>query len=884
MDVKQLQLGTLTIDLNACVIRWPARNEELTPQEVLILKTLWAAPQHTCSQEDLYRAVWGYRSKPQGRALYYAMRRIRYKIEAEPSKPVYLKTVRNLGFRLDGVTAAEENPVETHPPATRLVPLPTYHTSFVGREAECAQMTEHHASEAVVTIVGPGGLGKTRFAIYWAHSLTAHRIAFCELLDVNNEEQFAHAISKALGFEASPHNDPAQLHLWIEQRCDLLILDNAEGVRQILPKILNQWVAQHPHIRVLITSRSPIKCHAEYVLPLPPLSHKNAMQLVSDRIARAGGKARAAEFLVRQLEGHPLLLELTAPKTAKLGPAIVTKHLIHQQNVLHSIDTSRPPRHQQLSNLLDSTYQELSAEHLLALQQLAIIQASFNLELCEVLLGDEAYLSIETLLGANLLRSEISASPIRWRIPIYVRSTMPAIPDIDRQQTLDRLCDYYESKAPALNTFSTLSPNQYQPLATELSALTAAWTWAETNRTPMSYAKISYLLAQSAHWAGFIVQVTEHLERTLQLLPEEHPYRPYLTLQWVSAAAQRATPEHVLKRLLPLLKQTLTPHERASCLHACVKLHAPCGDIAIALQRTDEGLRITKENGFETLERSFATLAVGYSTVSEPMVKARARAEFAKKLYRGIDALPEQLNLATQLNILDVYAGDLHTVLPRLAPFMEIDSVRPWVKVWRRFFWASIQFEVGDQELQPQTLRRIATDAEAQGMLGYQASTLRVLSKLLLTLNAPQQAYDTAKQTLETFQGSGFPKAQAEALVLAAQAALALGQFQDAWKHLVQLEPHAHYLWWPQAQLALRLLHARVQHQMGLDITKELPELDEAILNFEAPLYRGRYCHVRSVLAQEMKDSQGHVWWATHAQEALRHLRGGCPLDLLPLK
>ena len=108
MSPRQFNLGSRLVDLDASVIKTNQDEVTLTPQEVAILECLLNATQQTCSHEDLYREVGGFRSKPQGRAVHYALRRLRIKLEDDPEKANHLKTVRGRGYRLDNVTLARE--------------------------------------------------------------------------------------------------------------------------------------------------------------------------------------------------------------------------------------------------------------------------------------------------------------------------------------------------------------------------------------------------------------------------------------------------------------------------------------------------------------------------------------------------------------------------------------------------------------------------------------------------------------------------------------------------------------------------------------------------------------------------------------------------------
>ena len=164
--------------------------------------------------------------------------------------------------------------------------------------------------------------------------------------------------------------------------------------------------------------------------------------------------------------------------------------------------------------------------------------------------------------------------------------------------------------------------------------------------------------------------------------------------------------------------------------------------------------------------------------------------------------------------------------------------------------------------------------------MAYAATTRRVLVKLLICRGELDRAYALALKAVEASRKSGNQRAVASPLAVAAEAAVALGRHKEAWAHLVALEPVAHYLWRPHSQLRLRILRARVQHQMGVEIGAELPQLDEDILGFEAALYRGRYAWKRSLLAKELGDATGEARWLEHAKSAKSELQGGCPLDL----
>lgn len=243
------------------------------------------------------------------------------------------------------------------PPPTAPVPRPR--TSFVGRESDVAEVLAHLRHAPLLTLVGPGGVGKTRLALEVAARAAPAQAGFVDLGAVRDPAAVPSVVAAALG--AGPETAPAQALAHAGERDLVLVLDNCEHLLDAVTECVGLLLAAPGPLRVLATSRSPLGFGGEHVLPLAPLGvdgpESAAAQLFRDRAAAAGGgdgqpSQDAVARIVRRLDGLPLAVEIAAARTATLSVADVADLLDARLDHRSSGRRDVPLRHRSLAGLV----------------------------------------------------------------------------------------------------------------------------------------------------------------------------------------------------------------------------------------------------------------------------------------------------------------------------------------------------------------------------------------------------------------------------------------------------------------------------------------------------------------------------------------------------
>jgi predicted ATPase/DNA-binding SARP family transcriptional activator len=308
-------------------------------------------------------------------------------------------------------------PSSAAPLATRL-PVPP--TALVGRGLEIAAVAALLRTEArLVTLVGPGGAGKTRLAIAVAEQLASELpdgALFVDLSATSDPELLLATVAEALGVAEGALRD----HL--ADRAVLLVLDNLE---QLLPHVVPvaELLATSARVRVLATSRAPLQLSGEHEYPVPPLplppagatrlaelEHNEAVQLFSAR-ARAveptftlddAAAATVAE-ICRRLDGLPLALELAAARVKLLPPRQLLARLERALELLASGPRDAPVRQQALSATIRWSYDLLDEREREAFARLAVFAGGCTVEAAELVAGVELE-TLGALVGNSLLQ------------------------------------------------------------------------------------------------------------------------------------------------------------------------------------------------------------------------------------------------------------------------------------------------------------------------------------------------------------------------------------------------------------------------------------------------------------------------------------------------
>jgi predicted ATPase/class 3 adenylate cyclase len=263
--------------------------------------------------------------------------------------------------------------------------LPRQSTSFVGRHDDLARVEALLDKGAVVTIVGAGGIGKTRLALeIAANRLNDERDGawFADLSAVGDPALIAGTILSAVGGEASPGGEPLEdLLAYLERRELLLILDNSEHLVSAAAAVVARIVARCRHVTILATSRQPLDITSERLYRLDSLDLQSATELFVDRARAAnpafvaGSKAAAIEDICTRLDGIALAIELAAARTRTMSVENVASHL---ELRLLAGGRDRRPRQQTMRALIDWSYDLLSEEEQETLRRAGVFLRGFT--------------------------------------------------------------------------------------------------------------------------------------------------------------------------------------------------------------------------------------------------------------------------------------------------------------------------------------------------------------------------------------------------------------------------------------------------------------------------------------------------------------------------
>ena len=359
-----------------------------------------------------------------------------------PGGDRWIETLPRRGYRFVGPVAALPDPDERDSNRSN---LPEPATSFVGRERDLVEIKRLLPTKHLVTVVGAGGIGKTRLALQVAKEVVdAYRdgVWFVDLGSLRDPALVPRSVAQVLGVPeraGKPLTDALCAHLRRLQI--LLVLDNCEhlvgGVAQLADALLNKAA----DTTILATSREPLRTSGEQVYPLNPLSlpemganvetmaQSEAVQLLVDRVQRqlpdfelTAARAPAVAELSIHLDGIPLALELAAARARSLSVEQINVRIADRFRLLTGGARTALPRQQTLRATLDWSYDLLAEAERVVLRRLAIFPGSFAVEADSAVASDtsiDEFAVIDLLaqlVARSLVIADTNAGETRYRL------------------------------------------------------------------------------------------------------------------------------------------------------------------------------------------------------------------------------------------------------------------------------------------------------------------------------------------------------------------------------------------------------------------------------------------------------------------------------------
>ncbi|MFE2528554.1 BTAD domain-containing putative transcriptional regulator [Streptomyces sp. NPDC059382] len=462
-------------------------------------------------------------------------------------------------------------------------------TSFVGREPDLDALHGDLSRHRLVTLIGPGGSGKTRLAEHAAAD-DPEPGWLVELARLDHPAAVPGAVLSALGLrenglvarEKSPAEDPTTLLIdHCAHRSLLIVLDNCEHVIGAAADLADRLLAHCPDIRVLATSREPLGVPGEVLRPVEPLPPDPAHRLFADRAAAAqpgftpdDDPAAVAEICAR-LDGLPLAIELAAARLRLLTPRQIADRLDDRFRLLTGGSRTLLPRQQTLRAVVDWSWDLLTEPERAVLRRLAVFTGGCDLTAAEAVCAEPA-LDVADVLGSLVDKSLVLAEPtpdgMRYRmletIHEYAISRAADEPAQARTTALRHVAHFLalaEEAEPLLRSAAQLP--WIRRVETELDNLRAALELAVRDGDAETAQRLVFALGWFWWLRNYRIEGADWTARALALTPTEPPedspaYLTHLRLQVLlmflrsesSEAEEFRTPEY--RALARRIKET----------------------------------------------------------------------------------------------------------------------------------------------------------------------------------------------------------------------------------------------------------------------------------------------------------------------------------------
>jgi non-specific serine/threonine protein kinase len=543
----------------------------------------------------------------------------------------------------------------------------------VGREADidalCGLLSE--PGVRLLTLVGPGGVGKTRLALAAAEEMLGEHpggVYLVDLAPVTDAEHVIPAIAAVLGVrEASGTPLTATLKQHLRDRRVLLVLDNFE---QVIPagKMVAELAEGCPGLTMLVTSRAPLRVRMEHEYPVPPLSMPEARQGLSVAalsqygaialfVQRAGAvepgftltedNAGAVVEVCRRVDGLPLALELVAAHTRLLSPQSILARLKHPLRMMRGGKQDAPDRHRTMRSAIEWSYHLLSEHEQVLFRRLPVFVGGFTLRAAEAVCNEagdvsvdedhplaiDVLLSMEALVEKNLVYKLERKADADRRLAMLETVREYAWEQLEEsgaglaQATQRRHADYYLALAEQIGQVA--AGPEAAALAERLHAeqdnLRAALRWLLEQDVPDgSEDALRMILAAREFW-------------------HQHTHVSELR-GWLERALAQAGPRATSRRAMGL---------RAASMVARLQ-----GDHGAATALGEEALATAREAGDEYEAAGALNVLGGVALMQGDYDTARTLSEEALAKYRELGAARDVAGTLNNLGMGAMYRGD----------------------------------------------------------------------------------------------------------------------------------------------------------------------------------------------------------------------------------
>jgi predicted ATPase/DNA-binding CsgD family transcriptional regulator len=509
--------------------------------------------------------------------------------------------------------------------------LPTQTSTFIGRKSELVEVRRQLESSRLLTLTGPGGVGKTRLAVeggFQTRRAFPDGVWLVDLAALEDGERLADIVATALGVEdRSVRVAKEKLGDFLMDRLTLVTLDNCEHLRDACAELIDYLLRRAPRLRVLATSRQPLEIAGERVLTVEPLpipdldgsesledmARCDAVALLIDRatavqpsFALHTGNRDSVASLCTRLDGLPLAIELAATRLRSLSVEQIVARLDDRFELLTRGNSIALSRQQTLRALIDWSYDLCTDEQRLLWARLSVFPGEFDLEAVENVCSGPGVAPgavvdlIDDLVARSVISARLTSRGVRYRMLETIRQYGREILTAGGQESelRRRHRDHYVRLAVDLCA-QWCGPNQSEILTrlrVENTNFAAAIDWS-LSEPGEEEAALELVSALRYHWTlgGFLATGRRRLEQVLSVA--RHPTPARGNALWVAAwvallVGQRDAASARVRECERLALALGDEHLRAYVLLLRGSIGLFSGDLTSASSQFDEGISL----------------------------------------------------------------------------------------------------------------------------------------------------------------------------------------------------------------------------------------------------------------------------------------------------
>jgi predicted ATPase/DNA-binding winged helix-turn-helix (wHTH) protein len=828
-----ISFGTFSLSVSERLLLNRGKRVPLGGRAFDILIALVERAGEVVSKKELMQLVWPNATVDEGSLRFHIASLRKTLGEGEPGGP-YVKTLQGHGycFVASIFRSNRLQPLITEEAVAQLPQrLPVRMLRMVGREEAVQKLSAHVKIERFVTIVGPGGIGKTTVAVAVGHKLLQDfdgAVIFFDLGTLSDPLLVPSAIASVLGLLVQSNDPVPGLIAYLRSKRVLLILDSCEHVIESAATLAERIFREAPETHILATSREALRADGEHVRPLMPLESPpdgpgltamqalrfSAVRLFVERVTASGyalelsdRDAPTVAEICRRLDGIALAIELAAGRVNAFGIEEIATRLCHRLKLLWEGRRTAPPRHQTLSAMLDWSYNLLRDSERLVLCRLSVFVGAFTLEAALAIAAgpdideSQAVAALDGLVMKSLVAADTSQPATRYRLLDTTRAyALGKLLDRDDADQVARrhaiyfleLLDRNDADRP-----STSNGKAFAKFAEHLGNVRAAleWSFLERGDAGVSIALAAAssrlflelsLLSECSRWAE---RAITRLDETSRGTPLELELQAALGLSSMFTRGNSEQAGTALKRGLVLADELGDMHNALRLLGRLHIFHERVGDFRVALEYAKRGKALAKKIG-DPVGVAEASSALGISCHLEgDGVNARLHLEAALvelPASTRIDAFHFGFDYRNRARIALARAlwleGLSHQALMTSRETVEeAQAFNHPVTLCIALIWAvSVFLWNGDLDCADQSIDRFIDQADRHSLAPYQAVGRGVKGELMVRRGEPETGVVQLRAALETLHVLRYELLTTAFMTAVAEGLAMMGRFDEA--------------------------------------------------------------------------------------------------------